>query len=417
MPSPLKAYEPSEKGRELIALLFPMSHRDREKNILEYAQQYPQELDAVLDGFHFSLQEIIEARDLGNRKDKLQLNRNVFFAIIKRMKEENNNFSYNSSRDFFQALDGYEPPVFHNPQQVHAILTKVLSAKPETGADQSQKMSSETRKKLDTVCKRAAEAYACVDRILPSLRNSQKVIDAYNDVSNKIELMDVKLAKETFLESKKIFLENAKIVAQGMPLIYQMFKSFPEQLEIMVAYTEYLAKLLASREARNPVENYVLLLAKGDFNYKLPDFEPTKKQLDKEITRVHLRRNFKDKQQVLLNRLECRYRKRKLMVQLKQGEQKSKIISELMGIADSDPIDLKTHILLARLFSEYASGVKNPHKRRGLRDQALAYCKSAYAIIDDYLNLQGIKKMKVRNMHRAGFMKTISAIRIPLIKR
>jgi len=37
--------------------------------------------------------------------------------------------------------------------------------------------------------------------------------------------------------------------------------------------------------------------------------------------------------------------------------------------------------------------------------------------IDDYLSLQGYKKVRERDVQRAGFLKTISAIRLPLIRK
>ncbi len=94
----------------------------------------------------------------------------------------------------------------------------------------------------------------------------------------------------------------------------------------------------------------------------------------------------------------------------------SKVIKELVEISHLDHEDIKTHILLARMFSEYSKKASQINLRRNLRAQALIYCKSANGLIDEYLSLQGIKTLSERDKERISFVKTISAIRLPLLK-
>ena len=105
------------------------------------------------------------------------------------------------------------------------------------------------------------------------------------------------------------------------------------------------------------------------------------------------------------------------MVKLKDKTPKIEIIRELLEITHIDPLDIKTHILLARLFGEHSLVVKSHKKRTSMREHALRFCSLAFSRIDDYLNLQNILILKERDFQRAGFIKTISAIRIPLIRK
>lgn len=318
MSEPLRAYEPTEKGRELIALLFPLPHHEREKNIQEYWKQYPQEKAALLDGFQFMLQEIAESRS-GGTNDCLNLPKPLVEVIIKQMVTSENFLAYDSGHDFLQGLAQYTPPLLGNIKDIKEALQRF--SKPEPA-----EYSAAAEEKIKQVCKVAEDAYDQIAKILHSIRNSQKVIDMYQDVNSGISLIDVKLAKETFLESKKIFLESGKKIAAGMEYIYGGYQQFPDQLQIKKAYIKYLAKLLASREARNPPENYILKLAEGPFDFSLPDFEPTDKQLQYGKTKYSIKKEYSNLLQQDVNRLEARYRKRKLTTMLKQKALKSTII-------------------------------------------------------------------------------------------
>ena len=279
------------------------------------------------------------------------------------------------------------------------------------------KLDDTVIKKVTDICRNAETWYDNTIKTLPSIQNSQKIIEKFKDVKNELTLMDVKLANETLKESRQNFTKNAKEIAQNWLYIHDVYRKYPEDAVVNHAYLKYLAKLLASRESRFPVEPYVQNLAKGPFNLESPDFEPTNEQLNHGQTSVSLKAKYINQLKIEIGRLECRYRKRRLMVRLKENVPKIEIIKELLEIAAIDPLDIKTHLLLARMFSEYAMTLKNHQKRTSMREQALKYCNMAFSKIDDYLDLQDIQVMKDRDIQRSGFVKSISAIRIPLIRK
>ena len=121
-----------------------------------------------------------------------------------------------------------------------------------------------------------------------------------------------------------------------MKYIYEIYQNYPEQLIVKKAYIKYLAKLLGSREARYPTENYVLNLAKGPFDFTLPDFEPTDRQLQHGRTKYSIKKEYEQTLNKDIVRLEARYRKRKLTALLKTNVSKSQIIGELNEILKLD---------------------------------------------------------------------------------
>jgi hypothetical protein len=420
MPVHLKAYTPSEKGKELISILFPQSHKERQQSMADYWKQYPREIDAILDGFHFIILELIDARNTNESDELFVLPDELFQHIFSSMREKLHFFSYRTAREFVGALNGLEPPIFESIEKINGFLDpssvqqkKAFVSKfnlPDT-------FEESVLTKVKETCNDAETWFQNVVRTLPSIRGSQKIIEKYRDVNNQLTLMDVKLATETLKESKKNFTENAGLIAKSWLYIHDVNGKYPDEPLVVKVYSRYLAKLLATREARYPVENYVLNLAKLSFDLETPDFEPTDLQLQRGMTNVSLRKIFMNEIRLEINRLECRYRKRRLMVKLKENVPKSAIIKELIEIAHIDPLDIKTHILLSRMFSEYAQTIKNHQKRTSLREQALKYCNLAFSKIDDYLDLQAIENIKERDTQRAGFVKSISAIRIPLLRR
>ncbi len=418
---PLKSFQPTEKGRELIALLFPLSHSDRQQKLAEYRKQYPQELHALLDGFHYLIQEIIEARNAGMNDDSVKLSKELLTPIIACMLKDKYFFGYDSMDLFLQAVNTVNPPVFENSQLIKEIIAVESKPKAKPAAKSQFNLpdafDESVDKKFRETCKAAEKAYDNLSRIHRSLINSQKMVESYKKSNSDISLFEVKLAKETFLENKKFFLDNGEVIASGMGYIYEVYQQYADELLVKKSYIKYLAKLLASREARYPTETYVSNLAKGDFDFSLPDFEPTDLQLQHGKTKYSIKKEFKTSLMKHIYRLEARYRKRKLTVMLKKDAPKSQIIGELQEILKLDPIDIKTHIFLARLLAETSNSMSNHVKRGVLREQALKHCQAAFSKIDDYLDLQAIKEMKERDVTRSGFVKTISAIRIPLIRK
>lgn len=420
MPTHLKAYTPSEKGKELISILFPKSHVDREKSLVSYSEQYPNEINAILDGFHFIILELIDGRNTGESNEQLKLPDSLFKRIFNNMRDKRHFFSYRTGREFLSALDDLDPPVFESPEKIRSYLDGKAATAPKAYVSKfnlPDLIDDAVRNTLKSACDKADDCFKKAVGTLPSIRNAQKIISRYQNVNDELTLMDVKLATETLKESRKNYTAAAAEIAKDWPYIHDVFGKYPDDVVVNQVYLHYLARLLASREARYPVENYVMKLAKHPFSFEEPDFQPTDQQLQHGKTKVTLKNDYLVKIRQDINRLECRYRKRKLMVKLKENVPKSTIIKELIEIVHIDPLDIKTHILLARLFGEYAMTIKDHQKRTSLRDQALKHCNLAFSTIDDYLDLQQIEEMKERDIQRAGFVKSISAIRIPLIRK
>jgi hypothetical protein len=415
----LKPYQPTPKGRELIAILFPLSHPERETNLVAFRKQYPSEIGAVLDGFHFLIQELIEARETGDDDLKLNLPDDLYLDIFRGMKGQNNHFAYPDIEHFLSALNQIEPPLFDDPKRITALSAKALIDQPTTARKHNlPKVYDETvRKRLEQVCSIVSRAFNTNQQTLPSIRNAQKTIDQYQRVPQGLTLLDLKLAEATLAESRDHFDRNAKIISQHWPYVYEVFVQYPEEIEVLKIYINFLAKLLASREARQPTEKYVLALAEEPCTVAAENFKPTKLQLQRGITSVTLAKEYRQKLKLHVARLESRYRKRKLMVKLKENAPKALVIKELLTIAQTDPQDIRTMILLARLFGEYAQTISDHKKRTNLREQALKYSNLAFSTIDDYLDLQQIEAVKERDQMRAGFVKTISSIRLPLLRK
>lgn len=420
MPTHLKAYKPTEKGKELISILFPMSHADREKSMVNYWKQYAKETAAILDGFHFIILELVDERNTSQSKERFKLPEELFKVISANMLKQENFFSYQNAKEFLKALEDLEPPIFEDPEKMARIFDNSSAPKSTVYVSKfnlPDQFNESVLKKVTEICKSAEKWYDDALKTMPSIKSAQKIISNFQDVNDKITLMDVRLANETLKESRINFTKNAGEIAKNWPYIYDVYCKYTDEVVVKQVYTKYLAKLLASREARYSVENYVLNLGKGSFNFKAPEFEPTDLEMQHGKTKVSLREAYLKLISIDINRLECRYRKRKLMVKLKENTPKHEIIKELLEIVHIDPLDIKTHILLARLFDEYSLIIKNHQKRTSIREQALRFCNLGFSKIDDYLNLQNIQVMKERDLQRAGFVKTISAIRIPLIRR
>ncbi len=415
----IKSYDPCEKGRELIALLFPLTHGEREDKLVEYQQMYSQDAPAVLDGFHFLIQEVIESRQAGMDKDVIDLPDKLLGTIISQMIKDKNYFSYSNIEEFFHTLSKTSPPIFKDHEQIERAIQRETRPPSEikSSSNLPEEFTEEVEQKFKSICIATQESYAELSRIQRSLMNSQKIIDSYKDGQSNTSLIEVKLAKETFLDTKQVFLSNGKIIANGMEYVYEVYQFYPDQYLVKKAYLKYLAKLLSSREARYPPENYVLNLAKGDFDFSLPDFEPTDRQLQHGKTKYSIKKEYGQLLLKDIRRLEARYRKRKLTALLKTENAKAKIINELQEILKLDSGDIKTHIFIAKLMSDYSNSFTSHVKKGVFKEQALKHCQAAFTKIDDYLDLQDIKVVKERDIARSSFVKTISAIRIPLLKK
>ena len=414
----LKTYKPSKKGAELIAILFPLSSLEKEQNLNNYWKQYPHEINAILDGFHFIVQEIIEERGSDQESHQIDIDRDLIYSIIKEMRAKKNYFSYGSAKEFFAELTPVEPSLFKNQTIIQATLRTLISDRftPNPAFKFPEDWNEEIENRCKEHCKACETAYDEVLPILPSLQKSQRIFEQFRNNSESISMIDAALAKETFIESKEIYLKHANVIAKNMPFIYEARKYYLKQPFLIQIYLKYLAKFLSSRETRVPVEKFVLQEADGAFSFDMPKIEEEKtgKKSGAEENKKLL--EYLAPIKLNLVRLECRYRKRILMQKYKSGASFSGMVKELMQIIDLDYQDVRTHIFLARLFSDQLKKNQEVKIRTNLRAQAIAYCSSASQQIDDFLDLQHIRKQIDRDRMRTSFMKTISSIRIPLVK-
>lgn len=409
-----KVHQPTEQGQKLIDQFSSHSFQEQQQVLIEYWKENKMEVKAILDGFHFLAQHVIEAREKEDHESFLDFPDEFIHFLIKGVKEERYYFTCTNGREFFDYIQALSPPVFKNNSYIQATLTILLppraTVNPEFGFP--EEYDDSVLEKCREYCEKAAVAYDVAQKHRPTMVNSRKIYEKVKAGAINVSKMDFELAKETYMESRGEYMKHSKIIADGMAYIYQAHKYYPEQLLLLQVYNKYLAKLLATRDTPNP-ERYILQLAQGPFVYELPSFEANDAELSRGITQEWKEREYRKDMTVILNRLECRYRKRNLMIRLQKGGPKGQILKEFEKVVAKDPDDIQTHILLARFFAElYEKGRNN----RVFREKALDHCELAFSKIDFFLDLQGIKKVRERDIQRMGFVKTISGIRLPLVR-
>ena len=273
-----------------------------------------------------------------------------------------------------------------------------------------------TSAKLREVCINCDAAMGRILEKLPVMQRANRIRERFLAGDPNLTQADLANAKQTFIDHRPDYQRDAKLIADWMPFVHGCSANYADSLEVHQVYNQYLAKLLASREAKQPVEKYVLNLAQPAFNFTLPEFKIDEKEELRGITPESKAKDYRKKLQIETNRLESRYKKRKLMALLEEGTPSYKILNDLVKLAEKDPDDIKTHILLARMIAEHAQSITNGAKRVHYREEALNYCKHAFSHIDTYLDLQGMDNLQDRDRMRVGFVKTISAIRNPLVR-
>ncbi len=280
-----------------------------------------------------------------------------------------------------------------------------------------EKFDDTVLNKCKEICDRSAESYKIAWQFRTSLKNSSSVIYKFSQrKKGELTPIDFEMAKETFSESREKYTEHANVIAKGMAYIHQVQAAYPTDLIVLKMYTKYLAILLASKEAQHPVENYLLILAEGPFDFEqvLPVLteDEEKRGISLSEKSESLAKNYIQTKK----RLECRFKKRQLTNKLRAGTSISQIIKELSELIKDDPDDIRTRIFLAKLFSKSLLRNNDANTRARMKEGALHHCQLAFSGLDTYLDLQQIDNPKKRNLKRAGFMKTITNIRLSLIK-
>ncbi|MDH5561189.1 MAG: hypothetical protein OEY59_10100 [Deltaproteobacteria bacterium] len=417
MPEGLKPYNPSQKGQELIVSFGSESLEVKEDHLFKHWQQNPEETTALLDVFHHIISSIVKERLDGNTENTLELSGNLLFELIKSMKEKDCFFSYEDGVAFFETLEQYKPSIFKNINQVNAAIKTFFPPKSKINPDFNfpKEYDDSVKAEVEKICKKTQDAFDEIIPFIKVMRRSNLIRERFGK-HKEITSMDLEIAKESFNESSQNYMVHAKIIQEGMPYIHQAYLSFPKAMVLHQIYNKYLAKFICSKETKNPLENFVLNLADGDFVLELPNFELTKEEEQKGFTEVRKRTLYKEDLNLELKRLESRFRKRQLTQLLKKGKTRDSVIKELTQLSITDPDDIKTHIFLAKLLQDQLRASSNPIERLKLRERALVSCELAFSKIDVYMDLQGIENVRERDMIRVGFVKTISTIRIPLVK-
>lgn len=411
-----KEYQASKKGKALIALLFPLSVSDREKNLVNYWKKYPNEITAVAEGFHYILKDLSENKSVEESSPPYNLKEEFIDVVVQNIVKQKNYFSYTKAEDYFNMIKNQSPAILKNTEYLFKCLNKKTEPSALKKINLPDVFDEAALKECINICSKAHDAYEEIKGILPSIRKSNLMILNSQPSKDESKNIELKIAMETFEESKNLYLRYANDIAKGLPYINGLYKRFKDNLIIHKVYLIYLAKFLTSRETKFAVEKYVFNLAQGDFDFTDPIVMIEKNKKQKNDNGKHLINQFKNDIHDKIIKLECRYKKRQLMIQKAKGLPISKVIKALIELAEIDHIDIKTHILLAKMFAEYSKKANTIQQRTNFRVQALSHCKHATAGIDDYLTLQGIVKLQERDKERLSFNKTIASIRLPLLK-
>jgi len=423
MPQPPLPYAYTAQGAGFVAEVKSLGLREKEDRLLNLLRNQPQASTTILDGFHHLVCHLTELRSQGDEDTNSHLPGEFIATIVRLMKGENQLFGFSSGNDFFQWLDEWSPPVFQNQAHLPAAVMEHFPVHREPVAapnsfsyDFPSTYDAATSAKLREVCINCDAAMGRILEKLPVMQRANRIRERFLAGDPNLTQADLANAKQTFIDHRPDYQRDAKLIADWMPFVHGCSANYADSLEVHQVYNQYLAKLLASREAKQPVEKYVLNLAQPAFNFTLPEFKIDEKEELRGITPESKAKDYRKKLQIETNRLESRYKKRKLMALLEEGTPSYKILNDLVKLAEKDPDDIKTHILLARMIAEHAQSITNGAKRVHYREEALNYCKHAFSHIDTYLDLQGMDNLQDRDRMRVGFVKTISAIRNPLVR-
>ena len=271
----------------------------------------------------------------------------------------------------------------------------------------------EVQDKLGPICTLAEQNYNQVVGLINEMKSSESVLRKFHSHEEGVTSSDLQTAKDNFDNAKTSYINLGNQINKGMRQVHTIARSFPEDLLIQNVYKTYLAKLLASLEARNPIQNFVELIARGEFDLVRRTSSLTGDQ-DQSAAEAYRKREMEQTEhQVAM--LEVRYQKRQLANRLRQGDSRKKVIARLVHLIHRDPEDVNSYVWMANLLSQQLSAERNHNERVRMRDEILDYCKKGIAVIDDYMNLQAIESLNDRDRMRAEYGKTITTIRRPLL--
>ncbi|MDH4121945.1 MAG: hypothetical protein OEV94_10170 [Deltaproteobacteria bacterium] len=268
---------------------------------------------------------------------------------------------------------------------------------------------------VQQVCRQAENDYTEVMTALQTVRASERVLRSFQARAGNLTPDDLDQAKKEFEEARGNYIQAGNRMSQGILAVNTAAQTWPDDILVQRLYLTYLAKLLASLETRNTVEPFIELLAQGEFHFDRTPPEMTPKDTQRRLTPQQKMAEYLSELEGLVQRLEVRYAKRQLQNRLRQGESPLAVARELNQLIQRDPEDMRSYIWLAHLKGDLLTREKNQNKRVALRDDILNLCKKAFSMIDDYLTLQGIHDLSERDRQRTDWIKTITAIRKPLL--
>ncbi|MBI4083586.1 MAG: hypothetical protein HY423_13355 [Candidatus Lambdaproteobacteria bacterium] len=276
---------------------------------------------------------------------------------------------------------------------------------------------AEALDQLRPVCSLADQKYQLVLSLIKDIKAAQDVLRQFQSRQGNISPADVDEAKKKFQQAKQSYLQAGNQINAGIKQVYTTARTYVEDILVQANYRTYLAKLLASLETRNPTELYVARFAADAFAFERTQLTLLDEEQQRGMTLEKKQQEALEAVQKTVVSLETRYRKRQLGNRLRQGEKPEAILSHLRRLLKADPMDLHTYIWIGHLMTQELEKLKNQNKRVELRDGILEICKRAFALIDDFLDLQGITTLADRDRRRAEYVKTITAIRKPLMGR
>lgn len=269
--------------------------------------------------------------------------------------------------------------------------------------------------KLRPICTLAEENYQTILGLIKTIKESEGVLLRFHGRQDNVTPQDVEAAKGKFNEAKQSYLQLGNQINDGIKPVHGLAKVYVEDLVVQNLYKTYLAKLLCSLETRHPVEPFVRRLADWVFVFDREELTLNDDEVRRGLTLDRKRIEMQSSAQRAVVMLETRYQKRLLQNRLKAGEAPGKIATRVHALLTQDPEDLHTYIWMASLLSLELPKERNQNTRVGLRDDILGYCKKAFSLIDDFLNLQGIQSLAERDKRRSEYVKTITSIRRPLV--
>ena len=275
----------------------------------------------------------------------------------------------------------------------------------------------EALEKLRPVLSLAEQTYSQVLALIKEMKAAETVLQKFHAREAGVTTENVESAKTQFHQAKKSYLQLGNQINEGIKQVHTLAKTFPDDVLIQDQYRVYLAKLLASLETHNPIQPLVELFAASGFDLTRQEFAVAEEDAQRGATPESLEKKRLEEIQLAVTRLEVRYQKRQIANAMRQGTSRAVTINSLSRLVSRDPEDVNTYIWLANLLNAELKKERDQNKRMSLRDGILDYCKRGFAVIDDYLNLQGIESLNARDRMRAEYVKTITSIRKPLLEQ